>query len=78
MRMVTVIHPNYIPDKHGPIKESDYISVPYLNTIGGFRFHELLSLPEIKYLADLANELERQKRMAPRRGMRDNEVRWRA
>ena len=78
MRMVTVVDPRYDPERHGPIKLSDYMLVPHLDTIGGFRFHEILSLRGIKILADLANRLEKEAKRAPRKGLRDNEVRWRA
>lgn len=78
MRMVTVVHPNYNPEKHGPIKMSDYISVPHLDTIGGWRMKDLLSFREIKMLADLANRLERERNSLPRKGLRDDKVRWRA
>lgn len=80
MRMVTVLHPKYESDpRNNKVPElTDYISVPHIDTIGGWRIHEMLSLTEIKALADLANRLERERKMAPRKGMRDTGVRWRA
>jgi hypothetical protein len=83
-RMVTVLRPEFKPFPHGlsqprvTPRMNDYMSVPHIDTIGGWRFRELLTPAEIKALADLANVLEKKQGKAPRRGMRDETVRWRA
>lgn len=83
-RLVTVLHPNFKPFPRGlsggreyPTL-NDYIEVPYLDTIGGWRMRDLLTHAEIKALADLANSLERKNSHKVRTGLREETVRWRA
>lgn len=84
MRRVTVLRPEFKPFPNGlsqprvTPRMNDYMSVPHIDTIGGWRFRELLTPEEIKGLADLANRLEKEARMKPRKGLRDETVRWRA
>lgn len=80
VRTVTVLHPKYVPDRinHTPPRISDYITVPHLDTIGGWRVAQMLSHREIKLLADLANRLEKERGVPARRGLRKEEVRYRA
>lgn len=68
-RMVTVLHPNYKPNRYEktPPGLSDYILVPWLDTIGGWHVKELLSFEEIKMLAVFANKLQAQPRTTHRR-----------
>lgn len=63
-RMVTILHPHFNPHPNGlhgkrvEPKLNDYVSVPWLSTIGHYPVKQLLPEETIVALAKLANQLD--------------------
>lgn len=61
MRMVTMLRPDYIPDRmhRTPPKLDDYITGPLIATYGTFPIRDMLSPDSVRALAKLANNMEK-------------------
>lgn len=64
MRMVTMLRPDYVPDRvhRNPPKLSDYITGPLISTYGTFPIRDMLSADSVRALAKLANSMEKRKK----------------
>lgn len=69
-RMVTVLHPNFNPHPNGLRGDrvfpslNDYITVPWISTLGTYRVTDLLPTETIGALARMANAMEKGKPVA--------------